>query len=253
MAAFDTLVQLLLYVCFGAYLCIGIAFIALGGYYMNEVGEAADTALVLLMVGGCMLVVGGVAMFANFKQGVFGGTILFVVEIINMVLFLVLYIFIIAAIMMALGINDPVRKATEKAWPKQRPELEKQNYCQETGYFCNTFYLAQAETSYTSGCAMTPGELVAASTNCSLFHEYALDEQDPEIATIEWMATYGTCGDITGGCQSCDKECMEHAIKNVKDYMVPGAVAVLLLSFYSIAAVVINAWVLSAVSANIES
>lgn len=248
--ALDAVVQLVLFACFALYVVMGIGLIVMGGLYIGEVGEAGDTAVALLLVGLVMLVVGAAAIFGNAKKGKLGALILFVVEVINMLLFVILYIFIIAAVMMALGINDPVRKGTVESWNTTRPELESQGYCKETGYFCNLYYLDTAELPTT--CALTPAELAAASTNCAVFSEYRWLTNEGTMDNA-WIASKGTCGSFESACKACDKECMEHAIKNVKDYMVPGAVAVLLLSFYSIAAVVINAWVLSAVSANIES
>jgi hypothetical protein len=67
----------------------------------------------LCIVGFCMLVVGGIACFANWKQLWF---LLFIIELFNIGLFLGLYVMIVAVLMMASGTTDPVRRATDEGW-----------------------------------------------------------------------------------------------------------------------------------------
>eukprot|EP01052_Picozoa_sp_SAG31_P036099 SAG31_NODE_4454_length_3218_cov_2.758576_2_plen_732_part_01 len=275
-SAFDAVVGLVLYACFALYIAVGMGFVIMGLIYINEVGEAATTALVMLLAGGTMLVVGGVAMFGNFKRGRMGALILFVIEIVNMVLFLVLYIFIVAAVMIALGIDDPVRKGTAETWEFQRVELEGQGYCRTAGPSCDGFYRSIDDLQVaTTTCQLTEAEATDATVNCTIFSEYRYEATNIHIGggadTLAWQQKYGGCGSYTNGCAACDVECMEKAIDTVKEYMAPAAVRhlhsvlcacfpcacdplmrdrlpqvlVLLLSFYCIAAVVINSWVTS--------
>ena len=225
--AFDAIVQLLLFACFALYVALGLGFVIMGGIYLNEVGEAADTALVLLIVGLMMLVIGGVAIFGNMKKGMLGALILFIVEIINMVLFLVLYIFIIAAVMILLGIDDPIRKGTTDTWELQRPELEAQGYCKTTGLNCDR--QEQLLAAMPTDCQLTPVEVSAATMNCTIYAEYRYDATNTynggSVDDLAWMNKYGSCGTyLTDVCRACDKECMEKAISTVKEYLVPAAV-----------------------------
>ena len=86
MGALDGIIQLLLFVCFGVYVAMGIGLIGMGAWYMSDVGALGATAMWLLLFGFLMLIIGGVAIFANLKQM---WLVLFVVELINVVLFLV--------------------------------------------------------------------------------------------------------------------------------------------------------------------
>ena len=78
--------------------------------YMSDVGAVGATGSYLVFFGLCMLIVGGIAIFANLKQI---WLILFVIEIVNIFLFLGLYIAIIIVVMMASGSSDPIRRASE--------------------------------------------------------------------------------------------------------------------------------------------
>ena len=86
MGALDGIIQLLLFVCFGVYVAMGIGLIGMGAWYMSDVGALGATAMWLLLFGFLMLIIGGVAIFANLKQM---WLVLFVIELINVVLFLV--------------------------------------------------------------------------------------------------------------------------------------------------------------------
>jgi hypothetical protein len=86
MGAFDAIIQLLLYVAFGVYVVMGLALLGLGGWYINDVGAVGATATWLLLFGFAMLVIGGLAIFANLKKI---WLLLFIIELINVALFLV--------------------------------------------------------------------------------------------------------------------------------------------------------------------
>jgi hypothetical protein len=104
MGAFDAIIQLLLYVAFGVYVVMGLALLGLGGWYINDVGAVGATATWLLLFGFAMLVIGGLAIFANLKKI---WLLLFIIELINVALFLVR--------------NPPLRTNTPSYSPTRNP------------------------------------------------------------------------------------------------------------------------------------
>lgn len=88
MGAMDAIITLVLFGCFGVYVIMGVALSAMGIYYMSDEGAVTmgSTGTVLLLVGLTMLVVGGLAIFANLKKI---WLLLLVIEMFNIVLFLV--------------------------------------------------------------------------------------------------------------------------------------------------------------------
>ena len=88
MGPLDAVIQLLLFVCFGVYVVMGLTFIIMGIIYSSDEGAVGSTGYYLIALGFLMLIIGGVAVFANLKKI---WLILFVIELVNVVLFLVSY------------------------------------------------------------------------------------------------------------------------------------------------------------------
>lgn len=88
MGALDAVITLLLFGCFGVYVVMGVTLSAMGIYYLTDEGSVTmgSTGTVLLLVGLTMMVMGGLAIFANLKKI---WLVLLVVELFNIVLFLV--------------------------------------------------------------------------------------------------------------------------------------------------------------------
>jgi len=86
MGALDAVIQLLLFVCFGVYLAMGFIFLVMGIAYSSDEGAVGSTGIYLILLGLLMLIIGGIAIFANLKKI---WLIMFVVELINVALFLV--------------------------------------------------------------------------------------------------------------------------------------------------------------------
>ena len=86
MGALDAVIQLLLFVCFGVYLAMGLGFLVMGIAYSSDEGAVGSTGIYLILLGLLMLIIGGIAIFANLKKI---WLIMFVVELINVALFLV--------------------------------------------------------------------------------------------------------------------------------------------------------------------
>ena len=86
MGALDAVIQLLLFVCFGVYLAMGFVFLVMGIAYASDEGAVGSTGIYLILLGLLMLIIGGIAIFANLKKI---WLIMFVVELINVALFLV--------------------------------------------------------------------------------------------------------------------------------------------------------------------
>ena len=86
MGPLDAIIQLLLFVCFGVYIVMGLSFLVMGIVYVNDEGAVGSTGIYLILLGLLMLIIGGIAVFANLKKI---WLVLFVVELINVALFLV--------------------------------------------------------------------------------------------------------------------------------------------------------------------
>ena len=86
MGPLDAVIQLLLFVCFGVYVVMGLTFLAMGAVYMSDEGAVGSTGVYLILVGVLMLIIGGIAVFANLKQI---WLLLLFIELFNVALFLV--------------------------------------------------------------------------------------------------------------------------------------------------------------------
>ena len=86
MGPLDAVIQLLLFVCFGVYVVMGLTFLIMGIIYYSDEGAVGSTGIYLILLGLLMLIIGGIAVFANLKKI---WLILFVIELVNVALFLV--------------------------------------------------------------------------------------------------------------------------------------------------------------------
>lgn len=86
MGALEKMIQVVLYACFAVYLLMGLTFIILGAVYHTDEGAAGSAGLYLILVGVVMLVIGGISVFGNWKKS---WLILFVIELVNIAMFLV--------------------------------------------------------------------------------------------------------------------------------------------------------------------
>jgi hypothetical protein len=75
-----------LLVAFGVYCLMGLIFFITGIVYMGDAGTVGATGIYLMALGFIMLIVGGIAIWANNSSK---WMILFVIELINIALFLV--------------------------------------------------------------------------------------------------------------------------------------------------------------------
>lgn len=86
MGPLDAIIQLLLFVCFGVYVVMGLTLLIMGIVYISDEGATGSAGLYMILLGLMMLVVGGIAIFANLKKI---WLILFIIELVNVALFLV--------------------------------------------------------------------------------------------------------------------------------------------------------------------
>jgi hypothetical protein len=113
MGVLDDQIQIILYVCFGVYLLMGISFCAMGAAYMGGTGAVGTTGYSLLAVGLLMLVLGGIGLFANYGEN---WLIMAVVECASIALFLILTATLVISILFALGYTDPVAQLITDNW-----------------------------------------------------------------------------------------------------------------------------------------
>ena len=159
----DAVINMVLMGAFGIYCLMGLIFFIMGLVYMGDAGAIGATGLYLIFLGLVMLIVGGIALWANSNAS---WMILFIIELINVALFLFLYILIVIVLMMATGTTDPVRDATVETWDITKPTLtipgsdpdgdELGSYCQHQteGNACTQYY---NNAIITDTCQMGPG------------------------------------------------------------------------------------------------
>jgi hypothetical protein len=260
----DALIPLVLTVAFGVYCVMGLTFFVMGIAYMGDAGTVASVGMYLVFIGLIMLIMGGLALFANQKQI---WLILFVIELFNIALFLVLYCLIVVVLMMATDTTDPVRDATKETWEMTKPALtipgsdpdgdEVFTYCQtmSEGTACKNFYrdaIKTATCQFNAG--YSPMEIL---NNCSILWD-PVDAMGSGVNTgCATLLGKGTANvpqvndnnpnfggdklnEMEGTCRKCESACMERQIQDVKDNLVPASLFVLGLIFYLAITIVWN-------------
>jgi len=243
----ETLVQLLLYVCFGVYLFMGLVLMGMGIWYWSDAGAVGATAVYLLLVGLLMLIVGGIALFANFKKM---WLILFIIELFNVALFLFLYIVIVVVLMMASGSSDPVTKTTKASWDTILPDLtiagsdgEGDIYCKTAtgGTTCDLFFSTTGgPATAANGCDVTVDELGDVLANCSSIKTSDASLADKLANGYEDTDRQTNCNAFASTCDACSMACMEASIQKVKDQMLPASYFTFFLCFYLFIVVCFN-------------
>jgi hypothetical protein len=224
MGALDGIIVMLLYVCFGVYLLMGLTLTILGGVYMGDAGAVGTTGIYLMLTGLAMMVIGGLAIFANLKQI---WLILLVIELINIALFLVIYIMIVVVLMMASGTTDPIRRATTETWDETRQSLTLGGSDGEgsEGIYCETRTTANfaCQNYYSSARTTTTCTLKAGAADAEL--ETHIREGLLNCSAInDKVGT--TCSTLATQCSQCDAACMEQQITDVKDAILPVSIFV---------------------------
>lgn len=82
----DAVINLVLMVAFGIYCVMGLSFFIMGIVYMGDAGAIGSTGVYLIFLGLLMLIIGGIALWANMNSN---WMVLFIIELINVALFLV--------------------------------------------------------------------------------------------------------------------------------------------------------------------
>ena len=235
--------------CFGVYLFMGFVLMTMGGLYWSDAGAVGATAVYLLLIGFLMLVVGGIALFANFKKI---WIILFIIELFNVALFLFLYVVIVIVLMMASGSSDPVTKSTKASWDTLLPELTFTGsdgaggiYCKTAtgGTACDSFFstsLGPASTRAGDTCDIAETDLGDILANCSSIQLNPCNDDSscPPGFADSPLAT--KCSAYYGMCDSCQLACMQASIDKVKDQMLPASYFTFFLCFYLFIVVCFN-------------
>jgi hypothetical protein len=235
-------VNMVLLVAFGVYCLMGLIFFITGIVYMGDAGTVGATGIYLMALGFIMLIVGGIAIWANNSSK---WMILFVIELINIALFLFLYCLIVIVLLMASGTTDPVTDATEETWDITKPTLTIPGsdpdgdavftYCQtQGGVNCggaSGFYETAIKTAT---CQMAPGySQKEVLDNCTILRD------DPGQGMGSAGGNSGCAGyyDI---CVACDAGCKAAQIQDVKDNLEPASLFVLLMIGYLTITIVWN-------------
>ena len=134
MAIRDTLaplIQLILFIMYGAYIVLGLALMGMGIYYKTQVEGANDFVAIVCIAGGFfMLVVGGLAIFANLKSN---AILMLPVLLIDLLLFVFLLAAMMIGMALATGVSDPVAQAVHTAYCDD--PAEGGAYCKRTGAY----------------------------------------------------------------------------------------------------------------------
>ena len=227
---------------------MGLVLMIMGGWYWSEAGAVGATAVYLLLIGFLMLVVGGIALFANFKKI---WLILFVIELFNVALFLVLYIVIVIVLMMASGSSDPVTKSTKAAWDSLIEDLVLTGsdgaggiYCQTAtgGTACDRFWsttLGPAQSG-DGACDIADTELPDILANCSSIQLNPASDDDKAAIGFQDTALAQNCNSYYPVCDACSQACMQASITKIKDQMLPASYFTFFLCFYLFVVVCFN-------------
>jgi hypothetical protein len=221
MGAFDAIIQLLLYACYGVYVVMGLVLLILGIVYMGDAGAIGTTGIWLCAAGFIMLIIGGLAIFANLKEI---WLVLFVIELVNVALFLGLYIIIVVVVMMASGTTDPIRRATTEGWDETRQSMTLVGsdgtsdgiYCetQTASTACTTYYALAKSATDSCNLGVTDTDVRNGLLNCTAIKDTA------------------NCGGLASQCSACDNACMEQQITDVKEAILPMSIFVFCLVVY---------------------
>jgi hypothetical protein len=82
----DAVVNLVVTIAFAIYAVMGLAFFITGIVYMGDAGAIGATGMYLIFLGLIMLIIGGIATWANQNSN---WMVLFIIELFNVALFLV--------------------------------------------------------------------------------------------------------------------------------------------------------------------
>ena len=127
----------ILYISYGLYVAIGIILLAVTIFYVSEIDGTSDFLKFGLGISSfSMLFVGGVALFATFKQM---WPILAVVELINVALFGLILAAMVISFCLAMDMSDPVRDSVDRSWELTRwkEDLWATRYCSRHVVSCN--------------------------------------------------------------------------------------------------------------------
>jgi len=251
----DALINLILLIAFAVYVAMGLAFFITGCVYMGDAGTIGATGLYLLFIGLIMMIVGGIALWANSKQI---WLVLFVIELFNVALFLFLYILIVICLMMAMDVTDPVRKATKESWAEVLPGLTlpgsnpdgdgtaaSGTYCEKQsagdGLPCVAYYEnSEAAPFDTSGTDPKPCSFGVGFTQMEVLNNCSIIKDSPDNLPLTALTTDNTCDHYYADCVACAAACMEAQIDDVKEALLPMSVFVLGLMVYLFVAIVWN-------------
>lgn len=208
-------VQIILYVCYGVYIALGITAVILGSITVARVGIAGIGVGVLTM-GGFMLLLGALAVYASREKNWF---LLFVIELVNIAVLVVLFVFSVQLLILGTGRDDPITDSVLESWNQGfRTDLESSAYCRTCGASsCDDFYYHFYLRDEISSAADSTGEYYCPgiddadrdfyASNCTKFGDLPLCK---ELMTTE--------------CVRCDEECRDIFIDDMKSYMVPVAI-----------------------------
>lgn len=247
-------VNLILYVCYGVYIAIGIACIALGIVFLQR--EGSQQIAGGIMVLGIFMFIIGIVTCLVIKMGSnsWGWMALTLILIVNLAILVALYAVSITAIFIGAGYSDPIDDFVDDFWTNYREQESVQTsvddravgYCESVAVdSCEDYYSYaadgnMAETFTVSAPTLTElqGNIKYYAWNCELLVE-SFDCGDlgsgtgeltsPIDCGIDDSVTDNLIQNLYNFCTDCDEDCKESMKEDLKTAVRPAAFIALII------------------------
>jgi len=175
---FAPIIQMLMYVCYAVYVLLGLVLIIVGIASLSK-KLLTSFCVGIIIVGFCMLVVGGLAIWTTMQSN---WLLMLVILLVDLVLFLVLFSVAVTALFISVGGGDPVEYLFDEYWADLRAA---DGYAKENGL---------CYVSMDSDLEVTDGNW----NECRAFYgDDAAIKTGDEISAECWEQVYGYGGNCT--------------------------------------------------------
>lgn len=281
MGLMDTInefIVLCLYIGYGAYVACGVLSVSIGIYYITQVDSNVESAAakITFSVGLFMIIAGGTALLSLHKKN---WMLMFVIELINIALFVLMLMGGFIALCLALEIRKPVLRSVQETWKLPgvgRNEHEFADFCKtKVGTTCSDWYVKTAEiklridTIIDNGglgglkcAALSPKVCDATVINCRRAISAWVDRppvgdswncSNPAVGSADCVVvvqkTNGAdkrfrkdydVSDLEVACNTCDKDCMYKVAADIESHLKPAAIGAFVTLFVLVITIAVN-------------
>ena len=253
MGLLDTVNKGALLAAYAVFTLTGLITIGVGVYYVSQVPDSSSTvAVAVASTGGAMLLVGGVACFALWKEV---WPLLTIVFFCDLALFLVLIVSCILGVILGMDVRDPTRAAIDRAFlnPAFLSSHWDTGYCQELATYTDSDKCSLTVDGGFGKVAAAKIE-AAASTwdatkystrdifgNCSVAFTGSLCL--PTGNSTDCVAQLVADDAFGNQCLDCQHACRESLIDKVNSSLQPGAIVLFATFLFTTIGIVIDRWV----------